>query len=52
VDGPEWLSIDPKPGMLTGTPPRAGARAVTIAAETQFGGTDEQGVEVEVGRVV
>lgn len=48
VDGPEWLSIDQKLGTLTGTPPEAGTYPVTIAAETQFGGRDEQGFEVGV----
>ncbi|HCA47885.1 MAG TPA: hypothetical protein DEP45_11190 [Armatimonadetes bacterium] len=48
AEGPEWLTIDPATGVLTGTPPAAGTFAVRIAVTNQFAGHAEQAFEVTV----
>ncbi|MGI5818336.1 MAG: putative Ig domain-containing protein [Armatimonadota bacterium] len=50
VEGPEWLTIDAETGVLSGTPPAAGAVAVRIAVTNQFDGRAEQAFELAVVR--
>ena len=33
VSGPDWISVDPATGAITGTPPAGGVYAVTVSAE-------------------
>jgi len=52
VEGPKWLTLDGKTGVLSGTPQAgdAGTARVKLEVTNQFGGRAEQELALAVGR--
>ncbi|NQT16764.1 MAG: hypothetical protein HQ582_28665 [Planctomycetes bacterium] len=52
LEGPRWLSVDEKTGVVSGTPGAGdvGRARVKLEVANQLGGRAEQGFEVTVGR--
>jgi len=48
VEGPGWLAVDEKSGVLSGTPTAAGTVQVKVQVANQFGGKVEQAFELKV----